>query len=196
MASRDGSTNAANWTASGATDSTLPGLASAQNYTATYNVKAGLGSYFYWNNGPQMIGTTSSNIILYVSGAGSLANVDAGTYYASKAIQQGQGTLTHAGTTTLDFNGATTDNYMVMTGAVTLLPANLATNRNYSLTLFWPGITNAPLYWPTNADGTSAMNWQGYAPTNIWPTNKTFTLLFKARGANNTNVTAVFGGQY
>jgi len=142
-------------------------------------------------------GSSSVNqLVINNGGVQNAAIGPNGVFSTRKAFQQYQGTLTHAGTTTLDFDGATTDNYMVMTGAVTLLPANLATNRNYSLTLFWPGITNAPLYWPTNADGTSAMNWQGYAPTNLWPTNKTFTILLKARGANDTNVTAVFGGQY
>src|SRR5206468_2310535 len=52
-----------------------------------------------------------------------------------QAVESYQGSLTHAGTVTLDFGGNNRDNSMTITGALTLAFSNLATNRNYQLLL-------------------------------------------------------------
>lgn len=108
----------------------------------------------------------------------------AGINTATKAFQAYQGTLTHAGTVTLDFDGTTTVNSMTLTGSVTLATSNLATNRTYRLLLKNTQATNCTPTFP---------NWYflGGAPTNI--TSASISMLsLEAWGANDTNVVASF----
>jgi hypothetical protein len=69
----------------------------------------------------------------------------------TKAFRQYQGTLTHAGTVTLDFDGATTLNSLMLTGNVTFAFSNLATNRTYSLRIVNTQATNCLITWPAGS---------------------------------------------
>ena len=103
----------------------------------------------------------------------------AGTVVATKAFQSYQGTLTHAGTVTLDFDAATTINFIQLTGAVTFAFSNINTNRTYGL-LIQGCSTNSAITWPVGVHGD---------PYSVSTANKWMRATLEAwRGATATNV--------
>lgn len=80
-------------------------------------------------------------------------SVQAPVIESTKAFQAYQGTLTHAGTVTLDFDGTTTVNSLTVTGALTLAFSNLATNRTYRLLMKNAQATNCALSLPAGVHG-------------------------------------------
>lgn len=98
---------------------------------------------------------------------------------AVKAIRQYQGTLTHAGTVTLDFDGSYTDNTISLTGNVTFAFSNVATNRSFQLMVKNNQATNCTITWPSGI--------HGYYTTTI--SNATWMAAsMKAFGTGDTNV--------
>lgn len=231
-------TSAANWVASGTTNSTLPGIASAHGIVATNNVDAKSSTvYGRWHQfrnsggtaqtvlesggtdgnlwmanagqtdfGSLIFGTAdASGVRLTKSGTSLTASLGNGTEgvawnilgretitnsatgtvpftinHASgatastletytggqlnsvigangmitsrKQFQQYASARTQAGSMALDFNGATTKEWLTLTGAVTFTFSNLGTNRNY--TLYLQGVsTNATITWPAGVIG-------------------------------------------
>lgn len=115
---------------------------------------------------------------------GVLTNsLDAGVVTATKAFQSHQGTLTHAGTVTLDFDATTTVNALSLTGNVTFATSNLATNRTYRVKI--TGVaTNATPTFP-------AWKFLGGAPTVITAT-KTGMLSLESWGSADADVVATY----
>lgn len=105
------------------------------------------------------------------------------TISATKAFQAYQGSLTHAGTVTLDFDATTTVNSITLTGAVTFATSNLATNRTYRLKITGTS-TNATPTFP-------AWKFLGGAPTTI-TASKVSMLSLEAWGASDANVVAAW----
>lgn len=100
-----------------------------------------------------------------------------------KSFQSWQGTLTHAGTTSLDFDGATTVNSLSATGNLALATANLATNRTYRLKITAPA-TNCLFTTPAWIFMTGTV-------TNLTAT-KTSMLTLEAWGSTDGSVLAWF----
>lgn len=96
-----------------------------------------------------------------------------------KAFQAFQGTLTHAGSVTLDFDATATVNSMTLTGNCTFAFSNLATNRTVRVLLKNAQSTNCTLTLPGGTQGfftgtlsngwhmLSAESW-GTVASNVW----------------------------
>lgn len=125
--------------------------------------------------------TTGSSTNLTVPGT-----VTGDVIQATKGFRSYQGSLTHAGTVTLDFDGSSTVNALSVTGNVTLATSNLATNRTYRLKLTGCS-TNSSITAPS-------WKWQGYAPTTSTASKQSMVFL-EAWGSNDTNVLAWFTEQ-
>lgn len=137
-------------------------------------------------------GTTGTNAKPAGIITGSLTNltvpgtVTGDVIQATKGFRSYQGSLTHAGTVTLDFDGSSTVNALSVTGNVTLATSNLATNRTYRLKLTGCS-TNSSITAPS-------WKWQGYAPTTSTASKQSMVFL-EAWGSNDTNVLAWFTEQ-
>lgn len=142
-------------------------------------------------NGALMIydGTSGTNAKPAGITTGSSTNLTVpGTFtgdviQATKAFRPYQGTLTHAGTVTLDFDGTTTVNALSITGNVTFATSNLATNRTYRLKILGTS-TNATPTFP-------AWHFMTGAPGSI-SAGKISTLNLEAWGFSDTLVLAWF----
>lgn len=102
---------------------------------------------------------------------------------STKAFRSYQGSLTHAGTVTLDFDATTTVNSISLTGAVTFALSNLATNRTYRLRIANPQATNCTVTLPSN----TSTNFLGGAPTTI-TAGKVAMWSLESWGAANADV--------
>lgn len=158
-----------------------------------------LGTY-YWTNSSSGSGNSS----LIVAGTGQIVTMSSGTngatgatgatgangggtnaiLLATQSFRTYQGALTHAGTVTLDFDGATTVNSITITGNVTFATSNLATNRTCRLRI--TGTT-------TNAVPTFPATWSflGGAPALI--TSNTVSMLsLESWGTTDASVVAAY----
>lgn len=130
---------------------------------------------------PLIIGRTNNGTVVFkVSDKG---NVTAGIVSSTKAFQAYQGSLTHAGTVTLDFDAVNTVASMTLTGNVTFATSNLATNRTYRLKITGTS-TNATPTFP-------AWNFLGGAPSTI-TASKVGMLSLEAWGTADTDVVAAY----
>jgi hypothetical protein len=102
---------------------------------------------------------------------------------ATKAFQAYQGSLTHAGTVTLDFDTTTTVNAITLTGAVTFATSNLATNRTYRLKITGTSTNAVPTF--------PAWKFLGGAPSVI-TASKVSMLSLEAWGSADANVVAAW----
>jgi len=107
-----------------------------------------------------------------------------GVITAKKSFRVYQGSLTHAGTVTLDFDATTTVNALTITGNVTFATSNLATNRTYRLKITGTS-TNATPTFP------ATWNFLGGAPTVI-TASKVGMLSLEAWGTTDESVVAAF----
>lgn len=111
---------------------------------------------YYGTNTPSMVSfplPAGGSGFALKSGDTFTGDVTMPTLKATKAIQQYQGGLTHAGTVTIDFDAATTVNQITLTGAVTFAFSNVATNRTYRLLVHNYQATNCAVTLP--AGGTN-----------------------------------------
>lgn len=106
-----------------------------------------------------------------------------GVLVTTKGFQSSQGVLAHAGTVTVDFDAATTVNFINLTGNVTFALLNLATNRTARLRIANPQATNCTITLPAN----TSTNFLGGAPTKI-TAGKVAMWSMEAWGANNADV--------
>jgi len=97
-----------------------------------------------------------------------------------------EGTLTHAGTVTLDFTSVYTVSKLTLTGSVTIATSNLAAGHEYLLILEQAQSTNATPTFPS-----PAWNFGGGAPSTL-TAGKVSWLWLRSRGTVNTNVIAAF----
>lgn len=136
----------------------------------------------YFNNTHTYTNATVAGSVS--SGSGVVTNaLTAGTVTSTKAFRSYQGSLTHAGTVTLDFDATTTVNQISLTGAVTFALSNLATNRTYRLRINNPQATNCTVTLPSN----TSTNFLGGAPTTI-TAGKVVMWSMEAWGSANADV--------
>lgn len=117
----------------------------------------------------------------------------AGINTATKAFQAYQGTLTHAGTVTLDFDATTTDNSLVLTGSVTFAFSNVATNRTYQLFVVNPQATNITLTFPSGVN--TSTNWFGGKPGSM-TAGTVAQWSLKARGSTDGDVKSAWSDAF
>lgn len=111
------------------------------------------------------------------------ADVQGAVLQSTKAIRSYQGSLTHAGTVTLDFDATTTVNPLALTGNVTFVTSNLASNRTYRVRITGTS-TNATPTFP-------AWNFLGGAPSTI-TASKVGMLSLEAWGTTDASVVAAY----
>lgn len=85
---------------------------------------------------------------------------------ATNGILIPSGTLTHAGTMTLDLTQLATVKTMIVTGDVTFALSNLAADHTYQLRVLNTQATNVALTFPSPLS-TSITNWCGGKPTTL-----------------------------
>ena len=104
---------------------------------------------------------------------------------STKAYQNYQGALTHAGTVTLNFNAANTVAAITLTGNVTFATSNLQTNRTYRLKIIGTATNSIPTF-------PATWKFLGGAPTVI-TSNQWSMLSLESWGTTDASVVAAFG---